>query len=60
MGYYGYVIRYPIGVFKKKETNMAKCSNPHCKCINCTCGDNCTCTVDKCNCPPECNEPPKK
>lgn len=39
---------------------MAKCSNPHCKCVNCTCGDHCTCPEDKCNCPPECNEPPKK
>ena len=46
--------------YNKKEANMAKCSNPHCKCVNCTCGDNCTCTEDKCNCPPECNEHPKK
>ena len=46
--------------YNKKEANMAKCSNPHCKCVNCTCGENCTCTEDKCNCPPECNEPPKK
>lgn len=30
---------------------MAKCSNPKCKCVNCTCGDNCTCDGDKCNCP---------
>ena len=34
---------------------MAKCSNPHCKCVNCKCGDNCTCTEDKCNCPPGLN-----
>lgn len=30
---------------------MSNCSNPHCKCVNCTCGDNCTCTEDTCNCP---------
>ena len=46
---------YPVGVLERNK-KMAKCSNPHCKCINCKCGDNCTCTEDKCNCPPECNE----
>ncbi len=30
---------------------MAKCSNPKCKCENCTCGDNCQCDGETCNCP---------
>ena len=50
---------YPLRV-QRKEIIMAKCSNPNCKCINCKCGDNCTCTADKCNCPKECKEEHKK
>ncbi|MCX4274258.1 MAG: hypothetical protein OSJ27_00570 [Candidatus Gastranaerophilales bacterium] len=39
---------------------MSKCTNPHCKCPNCTCGDNCQCTEDECKCPPECHTPKKE
>ncbi len=39
---------------------MSNCSNPKCKCVNCTCGENCTCDGENCNCPPEAKETEKK
>ena len=32
---------------------MSKCSNPKCKCENCTCGENCKCDENTCCCPKE-------
>ena len=49
------------GIFAySTEENFKEEGRPKWECVNCKCGDNCTCTEDKCNCPPECNEPPKK
>lgn len=61
MGYIVNIDKYPIGVYRIcKENFMSKCANPHCKCPNCTCGDNCQCTEDECKCPPECHTPKKE
>ena len=60
MGYINIIVQIPQWGIERRNYIMAKCSNPKCKCINCTCGENCTCTGDKCNCPPECNMPKKE
>ena len=39
-----------------RRKNMAKCSNPNCKCENCQCGDDCQCgkVGNECHCTENC------